>query len=208
MRGRAAAARRGACVAALEGGGDVAALPRMRAVDGREGAVPDREAHAVDLREDLGQRVRHALVDDDLADVRLLVEAVVAVAEHAQLRHPDGAAAVPLAGGLDRMPLDGREPGNPRAVVRGMGRRGGDRDNRSEGEGRDALHPAAMVPAIRPRPQKARRSGPPTGLDALMLRTDLARTVRLPSSGWTARTVPCACRRPCSGAGLAGTGLR
>src|SRR3954454_1867624 len=152
MRGRAAVARRGACVAALEGGGYVAALPGMRAVDGREGAVPDREAHAVGLREDLGQRVRDLRVDDDLTDVRLLVEAVVAVAEYAELRQPDGAAAVPFAGRLDRVLLGDREPRDAGLVRRGVGRRGRDRDDggEGEGEGRDALHPPAMVPAIGP----------------------------------------------------------
>src|SRR3954463_13215543 len=150
MRGRAAATRRGACVAALEGGGYVAALPGMRAVDGREGAVPDREAHAVELREDLGQRVRDPRVDDDLTDVRLLVEAVVAVAEYAELRQPDGAAAVPFAGRLDRVLLGDREPRDAGLVRRGVGRRGRDRDDGGEGEGRDALHPPAMVPAIGP----------------------------------------------------------
>src|SRR5213080_1442518 len=112
MRGRAAAARRGACVAALEGGGDVAALPRMWAVDRREGAVADREAHPIELREDLGERVRDLRIDDDLAAVRLLVEAVVPVAENAELRQPHGAATVPFAGGLDRMLLLDREPGD------------------------------------------------------------------------------------------------
>src|SRR3954452_12970897 len=143
MRGRAAVARRGACVAALEGGSDVAALPRMRAVNGREGAVPDREAHAVELCEDLGQRVRDLRVDDDLADVRLLVEAVVAVAEHAELRQPDGATAVPFAGRLDRVLLGGTKPGDARAVGRSMRGRGRDREDGGKSKGRDALHPAA-----------------------------------------------------------------
>ena len=142
MRGRAAAARRGACVAALEGGRDVAALPRVRAVDGREGAVPDREPHPVQLREDLGQRVRDLGVDDDLADVRVLVEAVVAVAEDAELRQPDGAAAVPLAGRLDRVLLGDREPRDAGLVRRGVSRRGRDRDDDGEREdGQHALHP-------------------------------------------------------------------
>src|SRR5262249_41415880 len=86
-RGRAAlVARRRARVAALEGGSDVTALPRMRAVDRREGAVADREPHPVELREDGGERLRDLHVHDDLPDVSLLVEAVVPVAEDAQLR--------------------------------------------------------------------------------------------------------------------------
>src|SRR5205814_3196385 len=97
--------------------------------------------HPVELREDLRQRVRDLPVDDDLADMRLLVEAVVAVAEDAELRQPDGAAAVPFAGRLDRVLLDDREPRDAGLVRRGVGRRAADRDDGGERQRRGAFHP-------------------------------------------------------------------
>src|SRR6185437_1577296 len=85
VRGGAATAGRCTGVAALEGGGHVAALPRVGAIDGRERPVANGEPHPVELREDGGDGLRDLHVDDDLPDVRLLVEAVVAVGDDAEL---------------------------------------------------------------------------------------------------------------------------
>jgi len=59
--------------------------------------------------------------------------------------------------------------------------------------------------------REARRGGPPACADPppyLMLRTGPDRAVRLPSPGWTARTVRGACRRRCWVVARADTGCR
>ena len=148
MRRRGAAARRGPCVPALEGGRDIAALPRVRAVGGGERPIPDREPHAVELGEDLLDRIRDLLIHDDLADVRLPVEAVIAVADDAELRHPDGAAAMPLSRCDDRLLLGVREPRDA-GLRRCAGGTRADGEGGCEADDCGDLHPPVMVPAIR-----------------------------------------------------------
>jgi hypothetical protein len=53
----------------------------MRSVGGEEGAVPDREVQLEELGEDRAERTRDLLVDDDLPDVRLLVESVLGIGQ-------------------------------------------------------------------------------------------------------------------------------
>src|SRR5207253_323491 len=105
-----------------------------------EGCIPDGEPHPVELPEDRGEWVCDLRVDHDLADVGRPVEAVVAEAEDAELRHPDGAAAVPLARGHDCLLLrvrEARDAGVAGGVMRGGG---GDREDSAEDDYGDALH--------------------------------------------------------------------
>src|SRR5947209_5341736 len=114
----------------------------MRAVHRGERHLADREAHRVELPEDLRERRRDRPVDDDLAEVRAVVEAVVARREDPEREAPHRAAAVPLTGGLELVRLRAGELRNARPRLRGCGgaRRDGNRQQSGENDCREDLH--------------------------------------------------------------------